>query len=404
MTTALVTEKPIASESQLPSDVVGMLSIGCGVTVANLWYAQPLLAQMAMEWHVSQATMGTVACCPLAGYATGMLLFVPLGDIVERRRLMLLFLGGAVITLFGLALAPSVPLLALFAFVLGVATIVPQLIIPYAVGLTGVARRGVTVGKLMTGLLTGILLSRTVGGLIAEHLGWRAVYWFALAANLVLMIWFAMRLPESRPATQLSYGQLVRSILHLVTHERVLITSSFFGAMTFACFNIFWTTLSFFLAGPPYNYTPQTIGSFGLMGVAGALAAPYVGKLADSRGPMFAIGISLFGMLMSYVILGTFSLSIIGTIIGVFLLDLFVQSSQVSNMARVYSLPADKHSRLATIYMVSYFLGGTGGAWLGTQAWSANGWMGVCGAGSACAVAGIILFLFVSLSKKDGDS
>ena len=188
-------------------------------------------------------------------------------------------------------------------------------------------------------------------------------------------------------------------MLRLATHDRVLISSAFFGAMTFACFNILWTVLSFLLSGAPFNCDPQAIGSFGLMGLAGALAAGYVGKLADTRGPMFSIGIALVGMALSFVELSVFSSSLIGIAIGVLFLDLFVQSSQVSNMARIYSLSAENHSRLATVYMVSYFIGGTLGAWLGTTTWSQFGWSGCCTGGIACALVGFVVFVAVSATK-----
>jgi predicted MFS family arabinose efflux permease len=387
-------------DQTLSPAVVCMLAIGCAVTVANLWYAQPLLATMATEWHVSQETMGTIAGCPLAGYATGTLLFVPLGDIFERRRLILIFLVSILVALFAFVLAPNILVFQISAYMLGIATIVPQLIIPYAVGLTEPGKRGHVVGMLMTGLLTGILLSRTVGGIVAEHFGWRAVYWGALVINGILLVWFSLQLRESRPTIKLSYFELVRSMFYLATHEPVLMSSAFFGAMTFACFNILWTVLSFFLSGAPYFCNPQVVGYFGLMGLAGAVAARYVGKLADHRGPMFAIGVSLIGMAFSYIVLSLFSQSLIGIAIGVLLLDLFVQSSQISNMTRIYSLHAENHSRLNTVYMVSYFVGGTAGAWLGTLAWTQFGWAGSCGCGVACAFAGLVVFLFVSRKGK----
>ncbi|HEY9720218.1 MAG TPA: MFS transporter [Trichormus sp.] len=398
--TSVEAERAVVAERSLPPGLVRMLAVGCAISVANLWYAQPLLAKMAVEWHVSQTTMGTIAGCPLAGYATGMLFFVPLGDIVERRRLILVFIGAIVATLFGMIFAPNITMLGVCAFLLGVASIVPQLIIPYAAGLTEPKNRGSTVGTLQSGILIGLLLSRTVGGVIAEHFGWRAVYWTAIAANSFLLIWFSRSLRECRPSTNLSYIQLIRSMLRLATHEPVLITSAFFGAITFACFNILWTVLSFLLAGAPFNCDPQAIGSFGLMGLAGALTAGYVGKLADTRGPMFSIGIALAGMALSFVELSAFSGSLIGIAIGVLFLDLFVQSSQVSNMARIYSLSAENHSRLATVYMVSYFIGGTFGAWLGTTTWSHCGWSGCCAGGIACAVIGFAAFLAVAATKS----
>lgn len=385
---------------KLSPGLVWLLAIGCGTTVANLYYVQPLLAQMAGFWHTDQSTMGSIAALLMCGYGSGILLFVPLGDIFERRRLILLFLTLITIALVAIGFAPNLSVLALASFVLGAITIAPQLIIPFATGLSAPEQRGAVVGKLMAGLLTGILLSRTLGGFIGTHLGWRAVYWAAAAINFVLLIAMFARLPHSPPSSGLTYRQLISSVFEIARRERLLQTSAFFGAMTFGSFNAFWTTLSFFASGAPYAYSAETIGLFGIIGAVGVFAAPVAGRLADTRGPMFGIGISLCLVIISYIELFFWGTNLLGLILGIIVLDLAAHSSQVSNMARIYSLPPNMYSRVNTVYMVSYFVGGSLGAWLGALAWSRWGWLGACTTGSAFSLLGLLLFIIVLLGSR----
>jgi predicted MFS family arabinose efflux permease len=290
--------------------------------------------------------------------------------------------------------------LAVASFALGAITITPQLIIPFATSLSEPEKRGAVVGKLMAGLLTGILLSRTLGGFVGTHFGWRAVYWFSAAMNLVLLAIMFVRLPACPPSSGLSYRELLKSLWQIASKERIVQTSSFFGAMTFASFNVFWTTLSFYASAAPYNYSAEIIGLFGVIGATGALAAPFAGRLADMHGPMFGIGISLCLVVLSFVELFFCASNLLGLIIGIIILDLAAHSSQVSNMARIYSLPASMSSRVNTIYMTSYFIGASLGALLGTLAWSRYGWLGACTAGGAFAALGLLLFIPVVLDNR----
>lgn len=380
--------------------MIWLLAIACGMTVANLYYSQPLLAQMAAFWHTSESNMGSICALLMSGYGTGILLFVPLGDIFERRRLILLLLSLIIIALIVIGFAPDLSLLAVASFTLGAITITPQLIIPFATGLSAPEKRGAVVGKLMAGLLTGILLSRTLGGIIGTHFGWRAVYWFSAAMNFVLFLIMFARLPSSPPPSALNYGELLKSLGQIASRERIVQTSSFFGAMTFASFNVFWTTLSFYASGAPFHYSAEIIGLFGVIGAAGALAAPVAGGLADRHGPLFGIGLSLCLVIVSFIELFFCGGNLFGLIIGIVVLDLAAHSSQVSNMARIYSLPANMYSRVNTIYMTSYFAGASLGAWLGTLAWSRYGWIGACTAGGGFAVLGLLLFICVTLGNR----
>ena len=348
-----------------PSSTVWVMAVACGITVANLYYGQPLLAEMAREFGVSQRRMGVVSALTQIGYALGLLLFVPLGDLLEQRRLILVMLSASVATLAAVATAPSFGWLAVASLALGAATVTPQMIVPFAAGLASPEKRGAVVGRVMSGLLIGILISRTVSGLVAARFGWRLIYWLAAGVSVLLAILLRYVLPQGKPAVAMSYLQLLRSLGRLFLKEPLLRESCVFGAAGFGAFSAFWTTLAFFVAGPPYFYGSGAAGMFGLAGAAGAMAAPVAGRLADARGPRLTIGAALATFLVSFGVLAAFGHQLWGLILGVVLLDLGAQSNQISNQARIYSLSVEAHNRLNTVYMVSFFIGGAAGSWPG---------------------------------------
>jgi predicted MFS family arabinose efflux permease len=378
-----------------------VMAVACGITVANLYYSQPLLAEMARQFGVSPRHMGIVSALTQIGYALGLLFFVPLGDVLERRRLILVMLGGSIVALAAVALAPGFAWLAVASLFLGAATVTPQMIVPLAAGLTPPEQRGAVVGRVMSGLLIGILVSRTVSGLVGARLGWRSIYWIAAVTSPLLAILLRRVLPLSRGSVQMSYSQLLRSLGRLFLKEPLLRDSCIFGAAGFGAFSAFWTTLAFFIAAPPYGYGSSAAGLFGLAGAAGAMAAPVAGRLADARGPRLAIGAALVIMLLSYAVLAALGYQLWGLILGVILLDLGAQSNQISNQARIYSLPAEAHNRLNTIYMVSFFIGGAAGSWLGALAWSRWGWNGTCAVGAGLLIIGLVRYL-VALRRALG--
>ena len=280
------------------------MAVGSGLAVANNYYAQPLLAEMGRHFGASDRRMGTVAMLSQVGYAAGLLLFVPLGDRLERRSFILVMLGAVTVALLGVAAAPSFAWLAAASLAVGVTTITPQLLVPFAAHLAGPAERGRVVGTVMSGLLIGILAARTVGGLVGEHLGWRAMYVIAAAVMVALALALRGLLPRSEPeASGLSYPALLRSIGGLLREEPVLRQSCLFGAMSFGAFSAFWTTLAFHLAGPPFGYSSGVVGLFGLVGIVGALAAPLAGRIADRRSPRWTIGAGLACVLLAYGVL-----------------------------------------------------------------------------------------------------
>ena len=283
------------------------MAVGSGLAVANIYYNQPLLADMGRYFGVPDRRMGLVSMLTQVGYATGLLLFVPLGDRLERRSFILTMLGVVVVALIGVAAAPSFHWLAAASLVVGVTSITPQLLVPFAAHLAEPSERGRVVGIVMSGLLIGILAARTVSGVVGEYLGWRAMYGIAAAVTVALALALKELLPRSQPeALGVSYVGLLRSIGGLLRDEPVLRQSCLFGAMGFGAFSTFWTTLAFHLAGPPFHYGSGFIGLFGLVGVVGALAAPVAGRLADRRSTRWTIGAGLTCILLAYIVLYVF--------------------------------------------------------------------------------------------------
>ena len=377
------------------------MAVGSGLAVANIYYNQPLLADMGRYFGVPDRRMGLVSMLTQVGYATGMLLFVPLGDRLERRSFILTMLGAVVVALLGVAAAPSFDWLAAASLVVGVTSITPQLLVPFAAHLAEPSERGRVVGIVMSGLLIGILAARTVSGVVGEYLGWRAMYGIAAAVTVALGLALKELLPRSQPeGLGVSYLGLLRSIGGLLRDEPVLRQSCLFGAMGFGAFSTFWTTLAFHLAGPPFHYGSGFIGLFGLVGVVGALAAPVAGRLADRRSARWTIGAGLTCILLAYIVLYGFGGTVAGMVAGVILLDLGAQSAHISNQSRIYSIRPEARSRMNTAYMVTYFVGGAAGSSAGAWGWGRGGWGGVCLVGLGMTVAGLLAFVVTSGERR----
>ncbi|WP_160675975.1 MFS transporter [Clostridium sp. C8-1-8] len=371
--------------------LVLVMSVACGLTVANLYYIQPLLADIAKTFHVNQMSIGFAATLTQIGYAVGMIFILPLGDIKEKRTLIVIMLLFSILSLMGMFFSKNIYVLILSSFAVGFTSIVPQLIIPLAAQLANPSQRGQTIGTIMSGLLIGILLSRTVSGLLGGYLGWRAVYLVAAIMMLTLMIILRKLIPLCNPVSDIKYTELLKSLFKLLKTEPVLREASINGALMFAAFSAFWTALIFLLESSHYNMGTEAAGLFGLVGISGALAAPLVGNIADKRGSKFAIGICIIVVIISYVFFFIFGFKVWGLVLGIILLDLGVQSCNVSNQARVHSLNEETRNRLNTIYMVSFFLGGALGSFLGSYSYSHFGWYGVCAFGILTQIVALIL-------------
>lgn len=385
----------VTQELPAPLDrrLVWLMSIACTLSIANLYYVQPLLAQIAQGFRLSVNQIGGVATLMQLGFASGLLLVVPLGDRYHQRTLIVSMLALVTLALIAVALAPTVTVLAMAGFVLGFATVVPQIIVPLAASLAAPSERGQVVGTVMSGLLIGLLLARTVSGVIGAYLGWRTVYWGAAALMILLAFVLRRFLPKEQLHSSMSYGQLLRSLGSLMRTEAVLREASLFYALSFGAFSAFWVTLTFFLQTPPYHYGSAVAGLFGLVGVVGASSASIVGRLADRFPIRSATGIALLIVLLSFVCMWLAGYWLWGLILGVILLDLGTQAAHVSNQTRIYSLNPAARNRLNTVYMVTGFIGGALGSFLGTWGWSVAGWNGVCCVGSLLLVAALIVYV-----------
>jgi len=323
---------------------------------------------------------------------------------LERRSFILAMLGAVTVALLGVAAAPSFAWLAAASLAVGVTTITPQLLVPFAAHLAEPAERGRVVGTVMSGLLIGILAARTVSGVVGSTLGWRTMYGIAAAVMIALAVSLKELLPRSQPeGLGVSYFGLLRSIGGLLRDEPVLRQSCLLGAMSFGAFSAFWTTLAFHLARSPFDYGRGVVGLFGLVGIVGALAAPWVGRFADRRSPRWTIGAGFACILLSYVVLYEFGGTIHGMVAGVILLDLGAQSAHISNQSRIYAIRPEARSRMNTAYMVAYFIGGSLGSYGGAWGWGRAGWSGVCLVGLGMTVAGLFVFVLTAGVQQSGD-
>ncbi|OON67444.1 MFS transporter [Hymenobacter sp. CRA2] len=372
---------PSAPAHALPTSLVWLMSLTCGLVVANIYYNQPLLGEIGRSFGVAESQASLVATITQVGYTLCMLLVVPLGDKLERKRLILIMQLGAALCMAAAAWAPSFGVLLGASLLIGVCSAVPQLLLPMAAHLAPDEDRGRIVGQIMSGLLVGILLSRTVSGYVGAHLGWRTMFGGGAAAMVLLGAVLAWRLPTDRPNFTGSYASLMTSLLTLTRQLPLLRRSALIGGTMFAGFSVFWTTLVFLLEGAPYHYHSDVAGFFGLIGACGALAAPLAGKTADTRGPDFAIRIGIGLAVLAYGIMFLGSSYIAALVVGVILLDVGVQATHISNQSRIFSLIPEARSRLNTVYMTAYFIGGAVGSLVGGWAWTHGRWPGVCAAG-----------------------
>jgi predicted MFS family arabinose efflux permease len=373
--------------------LVILLAITAGLSVASNYYAQPLLATIANSLHVSKRTTSLLVTSSQIGYALGLAAVVPLGDLLERRRLITRLLSVSVIGLIAAALSPNLAVLAVASLIVGVTSVVAQVAVPYSASLAAEHQRGLVVGTVMSGLLIGMLLARTFAGFVADFLGWRAIY--VLAALILSGLIFVLRreLPESREKEVSSYAQLMKTVWRLVREERILRLRSLYGACVFASFSAFWTTASFLLSGHPYQYSAKIIGLFGLVAVSGVIASPVAGRLADRGWARFQTTAFLLCTLVSWFPVALGGQHLAWLVFGIILLDFGVHGAQITNQSEIYRLNPGARSRLTTAYMTTYFIGGAVGSQTGSVMYERFGWNGVCCAGAGFVVVALIVML-----------
>ncbi|MBY3621857.1 MFS transporter [Acinetobacter sp. CUI P1] len=398
--TQSITPAAVRVGGGLTKQFILILAIASGLSVANMYYNQPLLADIGRTFHASSNAVGYVSMLTQIGYALGMLFFVPLGDIRERRTLISGLLIAVSLSLVGFATAQNLIWMYIASFAIGITTVVPQVIIPLSAELALPEERGKVIGTVMSGLFFGILLARTISGIIGDMFGWRAMYWIAAVIMLLLSLILYQLIPKTKPENNSTYTDLLKSMGNLIRRYSTLREASLIGACMFGGFSVFWTSLAFFLEGEPYHYSSSITGLFGLIGVAGAAGAPFIGRLADRIAPKKIVGILLLLTLIAYGFFGLAGFTIWSLIAGVIILDLGVQGSQVSNQTRIYALEPAARSRINTVFMVSTFTGGAIGSTLGSFAWQHWGWSGVCLMGGMLIVSAICIWIVYRVIEK----
>jgi predicted MFS family arabinose efflux permease len=375
MTTSVKSE----THAQLP-----FLGLACAVGVSTLYYNQPLLLEMGRTYGVTAGRTGFVAVATQVGYAIGLLAFVPLGDVLERRSLMMRMYGAVSIALLLVALAPNLDLLIAGSVLIGMFASVTHGALPIAPDLVSHEQRGRAIGTVMTGLLLGILLARTFAGWVSGIHGWRWVFVIGAVMNAAFVPLIKRVMPELPPKQKLRYSDAMKSLWTLFRTQRLLRESSIIGALVFASFSCFWTTLAFLL-NSHYGLGAGVAGTFGVVGAAGAMVAPLAGRLADKHGSRWVISVGIALLATSYLLLwaeeaahrSTF-FHLAALVIGVVALDMGAQMTQVANQTRIFGLVPSARSRLNTVYMTVYFSGAAVGSALATVAWVRWHWNGVC--------------------------
>jgi predicted MFS family arabinose efflux permease len=378
-----------------------LITIGCGVVVANLYYCQPLLGALSRAFHVSEESASFVNICSQMGYGLGLFFIVPLGDMLARRKLLIWMHLLAALTLLGFAFSPDIEWLYFFSVCVGITSTACQVFIPLAMHLASDEDRGKILGIILGGLLTGILLSRSLSGFAAQYFGWQSIYFISTGFMIIMAFLVWKYIPGEQPAFKGNYWKLIRSLFQLFKEQKIIRESAWIGACLFGAISAFWSTMAFFLEKPPFEYSLSMIGLFGIIGAGGALISPVVGRITDSQGPFKPMRFGILMMMAGYLILFEGKNGIALVIAGIILIDMGLQCTHIPNLSRNYSLLPDARTRLNTIYMTFFFIGGTLGSSIGSIAWNIGGWTSVCIVGIIMVALGSIPVYF-RVSNKPG--
>lgn len=364
---------PQTTPFTLSGKLVIIMAVASGVSVANIYYNQPILKDIAVSFGAEESKAGIVSMLTQVGYGCGLFFLVPLGDKVNRKKLVIILLALLSLVCAGLTVTTSLQQVYALSVAVGILSISAQVILPMAASLDSVTT-GKTVGIIFSGLLIGILGARIFAGLVSAWLGWRYVYGFSAVFVVVILFMLKQHLPDIKNRFEGHYVQLLRSTLVQVKRFALLREAALSGGLIFGVFCSFWTTLTFHLSGAPFHFHTGIIGLFGFLAIAGAMGAPLFGKLADAGNSSRSLIYAVLTILLSVVIAKVFPDSIAAMVICVLLLDIGVQAAQVTNVARIYSLDKTSNSRINTVYMTYYFVGGSIGTFAGLLCWKHGGW------------------------------
>lgn len=401
-------EKLSSQETHTPSDSIHassmprymtlLFAVVCGMSVANIYFAQPLLDHLSKEFGIDYSTIGILITITQIFYAVGLLLLVPLGDLLNQRRLIIGKMLLSVVALIIVGTASSSTVLFVGMVSVGLLAVVTQTLVAFAATMAAPAERGRVVGMVTSGIVIGILLARSISGILTDLAGWRSVYLFSAALMLCMVCTLFRVLPNvEREVKTLSYAQLLSSVFMLFVQERVLRIRAILALLIFTAFSILWTSVVLPLSAPPLSLSHTAIGAFGLAGIVGALAAARAGKLADQGHGQRTTGIALLLLLISWWFISFTEQSLLALVIGIVLLDLAVQAVHVTNQSIILTLRMEARSRLTAGYMVFYSIGSATGSIASTQIYSHYGWNGVCWLGASVSA---VAFLFWALTLR----
>jgi predicted MFS family arabinose efflux permease len=360
-----------------------MMAIIAGAVITNIYCTQPILPLIKAGFGVDLTTVDLVAAAALLGFSTGLALLLPLGDRFDRRKLVLGQIALAFVFGIAAAVSPSIWTLIAASFGLGIVSCVPQQLVPFAAVMSHPHQRGRSVGTVVSGIMVGILLGRTVAGVVGATYGWRAVY--GLEAAFMVPVWIAAAslLPRGMPSTDLPYGRLLASLWPLARDHRPIRESMMVQALLWACFNAFWVNLAALLTTGPWHLGSAWAGGFGIIGAAGAFAASLGGHISDRRGARHVVGLSIGTVTLAYLLLSGANSSLALLVIGVIVLDIGVQAGLVSNQTRAFAVDPKAQGRINSLYMTATFFGGAVGTVVSGWLMSRFGWTGIVAFGIA---------------------
>ncbi|MDU1510078.1 MAG: MFS transporter [Clostridium butyricum] len=380
---------------ELSHKLIILMATATGIAVANIYYIQPLLNQIAKYYNISQSSAGLLATLTQVGYALGLFLILPLADLVERKKLILTMLLLSALSLLTMYFSTSFIITSVDCVAIGITSVIPQLFLPLCAKLSEESERGKNIGYIMSGLLIGVLLSRVISGMVGKYLEWRIMYLIAVFFMIGLFLVLKIMLPICKvdKNINITYISSLKSMITLPKKFPIIKEAAINGAMILAAFSALWTTLTFHLQSSFFNFDTNIVGMFGLLGVSGAILAPLAGKLSDRKGEKFTVGVNIAIILVSYLCFIIFGFKVWGIIIGVVLLDMGVNSCNVANQSRIQKLSEEARNRITSIYMVSLFTGGAIGSYLGALLYNNYGWYGFCAIGVATQIIAICVHL-----------